>query len=465
MATYTTNYNLEKPDASDPFGDFRQSYNDNMDIIDQNLGGGGGGGHTIVDPNGTDLPQEAKLQFTGTVSVTDDSVNGATVVDIIGGGNGLILNADIYSTEEQVVGVWTNKKPLYQKTIISDVSQSTGSISIATGISDIDEIANFNGSWSYGTNSSWIPLPFSDDSNQTSISNSIVKIRNIRKSDGVLTLYIGNDYTGTYAVNKIRVTLQYTKTTDTAGSGGFQAYGFSPIIYSDVERVVGVWRDNKPLYQKTAHISNISILANSSTNVNISDYFSDVDSAVDYECCDENGNAIFPNIMVNSGLSPYSIGVTVDKSSDHIVFTRGNGSNATISVRFTLRYTKTTDVAGSGDYTTLGIPTVHYDGNEKVIGTYFGATLYEKTIKVASVTSGNNDIAHGIANVDKVIDSKATFFSTANNSTPIPNGSLSPSWVLNLTDTGTTTFRLSIGSSWVSYCNGIDVTLQYTKTS
>ena len=42
MATYTTNFNLEKPDASDEFGDFRTSYNSNMDIIDQNLGGGGG---------------------------------------------------------------------------------------------------------------------------------------------------------------------------------------------------------------------------------------------------------------------------------------------------------------------------------------------------------------------------------------------------------------------------------------
>ena len=42
MATQTTNYNLSKPDAGDQFSAFRQSYNDNMDIIDANLGGGGG---------------------------------------------------------------------------------------------------------------------------------------------------------------------------------------------------------------------------------------------------------------------------------------------------------------------------------------------------------------------------------------------------------------------------------------
>lgn len=39
-------------------------------------------GHTIVNPSGTDMAQEDKLQFTGNVSVTDDSINGKTIVDI-----------------------------------------------------------------------------------------------------------------------------------------------------------------------------------------------------------------------------------------------------------------------------------------------------------------------------------------------------------------------------------------------
>ena len=51
MATYTTNYNLSKPDASDQYSAFRQSYNQNMDIIDQNLGGGGGGSSTLAGLN------------------------------------------------------------------------------------------------------------------------------------------------------------------------------------------------------------------------------------------------------------------------------------------------------------------------------------------------------------------------------------------------------------------------------
>ena len=79
MATYTPNYNLEKPDASDKFEDFRQSYNDNMDKID-NISGGGGSAHTIVDNSGTSLPSESKLQFTDGLDAYDST--GKTVAKV-----------------------------------------------------------------------------------------------------------------------------------------------------------------------------------------------------------------------------------------------------------------------------------------------------------------------------------------------------------------------------------------------
>ena len=83
MATQTTNYNLSKPDASDQFSAFRQLFNDNMDIIDQNMGGGGGSGHTIEDGSGTAMTARANLQFVNCTSVTDDSVNDRTVVTVL----------------------------------------------------------------------------------------------------------------------------------------------------------------------------------------------------------------------------------------------------------------------------------------------------------------------------------------------------------------------------------------------
>lgn len=86
MATYTPNYNLSKPENTDTQSSFISDYRDNMDIIDANLGGG----HTIYDPNGTQMAQESGLQFTGGVTVTDDNVNGVTVVNVTGGGGGSV---------------------------------------------------------------------------------------------------------------------------------------------------------------------------------------------------------------------------------------------------------------------------------------------------------------------------------------------------------------------------------------
>lgn len=56
MSTLTPNYNLEKPDATDRYDLFRQIFNNNMDIIDDNLGGGGAGGNVDdVEVNGVSV--------------------------------------------------------------------------------------------------------------------------------------------------------------------------------------------------------------------------------------------------------------------------------------------------------------------------------------------------------------------------------------------------------------------------
>ena len=79
MATYTPNLNLGKPDSSDQFQNFRQLFNNNMDILDQ----GGSGGHTIEDGSGTQMTARANLQFVNCTSVTDDSVNDRTIVQVL----------------------------------------------------------------------------------------------------------------------------------------------------------------------------------------------------------------------------------------------------------------------------------------------------------------------------------------------------------------------------------------------
>ena len=82
MATYTPNLNLYKPDSSDDFGDFRSEFDDNMDKLD-NAVGGSTQGHTIIDGSGSSMTQRSGLQFQNATSVTDDSVNDKTIVQVL----------------------------------------------------------------------------------------------------------------------------------------------------------------------------------------------------------------------------------------------------------------------------------------------------------------------------------------------------------------------------------------------
>lgn len=192
MATYTTNYNLIKPDATDPLGDFRSDYNSNLDTIDANLGGGGGsGGHTIIDPNGSDMTQRTGLQFTGACSVSDDSVNDKTVVNITGGGSSSLAG-------------------------LSDVNLTTPTDG---------QVLTYD-----NANSEWVnanPSGGGDSVSWNQIQASGTQIAEI-EINGVTT----NVY---------------------APSGGG---GGGSVNYSLTEQVVGTWIDSKPVYQKTLVGSN-----------------------------------------------------------------------------------------------------------------------------------------------------------------------------------------------------------------
>ena len=70
----------------------------------------------------------------------------------------------------------------------------------------------------------------------------------------------------------------------------------------------------------------------------------------------------------------------------------------------TVQYTKTTDVAGSGDYNTYGVPTHHYSTSEQVIGTWTnGKPCYEITLEGSgSYVSNTEHIISRPLNADNV---------------------------------------------------------------
>ena len=221
MATYTTNYNLYKPDASDDFGDFRSEFNDNMDIIDQNLGGGGGSstlsGLSDVDINSPtdgevltydgnsskwintsgsgDSVSWTQIQASGT-KIAEIDINGTStnVYAPSGGGGGGSVD---YSTTEQTIGTWINGKPLYQITVQTTAGNSTNTENTIWNFSGIDivNVCQIRAEWD--TNS-YIFVNCQDDLYIYTYPNRMVEVHH------------SNDYNGT----NIIFTVQYTKNSD-----------------------------------------------------------------------------------------------------------------------------------------------------------------------------------------------------------------------------------------------------------
>lgn len=182
---------------------------------------------------------------------------------------------------------------------------------------------------------------------------------------------------------------------------------YSPIIYSTEEREIGVWKDNKPLYQKTFvgttdnqqyFIPNTSYIE---TLVSVNGYMSE--SGWDYELPFHDGSDF--------------ISITNNETNGARLYT----SSYFVGLPFvvTLQYTKTTDVPGSGQYNTLGVPTIHYSTDEQVIGTdYDGKPIYQKTYTNLGTIYSSTNIDLQLSNISWITVDPAN--SSLNNYIPFP---------------------------------------------
>lgn len=351
-----------------------------IDYPDNGGGGSGGGGHTIVDDNGTSMPQENKLQFTGAVSVSDDSVNGQTVVNVEGGGT-YYLNT-LYSTEEKKVGYWTDSKPLYQKTWLVPKSSLNSGETTYTHNDDlhIDSLVSVEGAVANSR-------PLVEYHSSSTWACSIYNIGN-----NAFWIYLGsNVYSNMSASSYVKVTLRYTKTTDTPEPNpqiGDVIY--LPTIYSEEEREVGTWIDGKPLYQKTFDLGSDKSISHTS-------WYNAIVSVTDIE-----------NIAICWGM--YSGGTYYPLMSYHTgndVNVLACRANSGATVRYlTLMYTKSSDTAGSGTWNPSGNPNVHYSTNEQVIGTWIdGKPLYQKTFPTTYTANGTYTIDISSLSIDLICNS------------------------------------------------------------
>ena len=404
------------PDANDDYEDFRSEFNGNMLILD----GAGGGGHVIVDENGNDMPQEAKLQFTGGVNVTDDNGNGATIVNILGGGGGNVFGAFVNTNRIITSGTYTASNPLsYTATEDCYIYSAVSLTNNTAGLVRID--GELVGNWYNG---------------------------------GGTTTYNFEYY--------LRRGQTLTATQTFSGTTNYAVYGliqgtesiFTPIIYSDNERMIGIWRDNKPLYQKSFPFT-VNLSSGQTATV---DTISGYENIV-LQCGWINKNNIYYT------LNEYGIRLKVN-TSGQIQITSATGSSWYGSGYVTLQYTKSSDVAGSGDWNTDGIPTIHYSTNEQVIGTWIdGKPIYQTTYSIGTIAAGASAfIPHNISDLKRLIACKGVGYITAENRwTELPKVDNDASYQRSFSVSDT---NIVIGNSVnAQQLTDVCVTLQYTKTT
>lgn len=143
MASYTPNYHLSKPDTSDPFSDFRQSYNGNMDIIDQNLGGGGGGSSVAWNQIQASGDKIAEITINGT-STDVYSPTVPTKTSDLTNDSGFLTSSDVSTVA--MTGDYddlTDKPSIPSKT--SDLTNDSGFITSSALPTKLSDLTNDEG--------------------------------------------------------------------------------------------------------------------------------------------------------------------------------------------------------------------------------------------------------------------------------------------------------------------------------
>ena len=173
--------------------------------------------------------------------------------------------------------------------------------------------------------------------------------------------------TGSWCGFEIYWTVEETYVGDTE-------YTFSPVIYSEEEREIGVWIDGKPIYKKVIIFSEpIQVTYTSIFNTTIDS--SDIEN-------------IISAIGIHADGTNYGDMLADPTISGHTIIglqTSRNNNYANVK-KLILEYTKISDSPGSGTWTPSGVPAVHYSTEEHVIGKWIdGITdVYEKIIELPS---------------------------------------------------------------------------------
>jgi hypothetical protein len=243
-------------------------------------------------------------------------------------GNGDQFQPVIYSTAEREIGVWTDGRPLYQKTISMGTLPNKTTKAVEHGISNIDVTAIVS-LMAMASNGTYAMFPRIHDSQ---VNAQIF----FEVNSTYITCYgRGQDQSGW---TTCYVTIQYCKTTDTAGSGIWTPQGVPAVHYSTDERVVGTWVDGRTVYEKTLYnaggVSGTLNIPHNITNL-------DIIISCEGQCSDVNGSDVTGRILPRIGGDGNHIGIN-SYTSTNIVVTQANAFSTRLRDYYiTIRYVKT----------------------------------------------------------------------------------------------------------------------------
>lgn len=226
-------------------------------------------------------------------------------IDFLSYGSEKFAKSNMYDTNERVIGKWIDGKPLYQKTVTNlSITVTTSWVSLLS-IQDCEVILGVNIVGKYSNN---IYTGFID----SRLSGTQVQV----KSTDALSSVVVNT-----------VTLQYTKTTDSADSFKYS----TPTDYSTEEKIIGTWIDGKPLYQRTYQLFSTEGSANSYVTV----VKSSTDPNIQYI------DDIITATISGKPMQANPARCKIASGNIQVMFNGGTGLAATNYL--TIQYTKTTD--------------------------------------------------------------------------------------------------------------------------
>ena len=229
-----------------------------------------------------------------------------------------VVERQVYSEQETVVGVWTDGKPLYRKVVVVDKPVRSTKMPFAD---NVDFVAGLSGVWTTTSGRSYI-ITFADTSTLTVWAEptgfAVEMTASLQSS-----------------VDKVYVEIQYTKTTDTAPTT--KKVPFEPLIeYSTDEKMIGYWVDGKPLYRKMVRSTVVNGAISDTSIANIEHC-----KSIQWSLKNTMNNAITGSPTYNGANMYYDYTNSIIRGEEFAAW----AINQTVFI--IIEYTKTTDQGGS----------------------------------------------------------------------------------------------------------------------